>query len=61
MTFTFEELCERLALLDEVTLMETLELTSEEMVEAFKDKIEMEYSSVYLKVTGEDIEEEGNE
>ena len=39
---TLEELKERLASLDEVTLMEILDLHSDELVEAFEDRIEEE-------------------
>lgn len=39
---TLEELKERLAGLDEVTLMELLDIHSDELVEAFEDKIEEE-------------------
>lgn len=39
---TLEELKERLAGLDEVTLMEILDIHSDELVEAFEDKIEEE-------------------
>ncbi len=58
MAFTFNELCERMEQLDEVTLIELLELNSTEIVEAFKDKIENEYASVFYRLTGEDIEAE---
>jgi len=37
---TFEELCEKLYRVDEVSLLETLELTSEDIVNAFRDRIE---------------------
>lgn len=40
MEVTLEELKERLAGLDEVTLMELLDIHSDELVEAFEDKIE---------------------
>ena len=39
---TLAELKERLASLDEVTLMEILDLHSDELVEAFEDRIEEE-------------------
>lgn len=39
---TLEELKERLAGLDEVTLMELLDIHSDELVKAFEDKIEEE-------------------
>lgn len=37
---TLEELKERLAMIDEVTLMELLDIHSDELVEAFQDRIE---------------------
>ena len=40
METTLEELKERLAGLDEVTLMEILDIHSDELVEAFEDRIE---------------------
>lgn len=39
---TLEELKERLASLDEITLMELLDIHSDELVEAFEDRIEEE-------------------
>lgn len=42
MEITLSELKERLASLDEVTLMEILDLHSDELVEAFEDRIEEE-------------------
>lgn len=39
---TLDELKERLTSLDEVTLMELLDIHSDELVEAFEDKIEEE-------------------
>lgn len=40
MSLTLEELKERLAMLDEITLMELLDIHSDEIVERFEDKIE---------------------
>lgn len=40
MELTLDELKERLASLDEVTLMEVLDIHSDELVEAFEDRIE---------------------
>ena len=42
MSLTLDELKERLASLDEITLMELLDIHSDELVEAFEDKIEEE-------------------
>ena len=40
MELTLEELKEKLAGLDEITLMELLDIHSDELVEAFEDRIE---------------------
>ena len=37
---TFQEVCEELSKLDETTILEVLEITSEELVYKFQDKIE---------------------
>lgn len=42
MSLTLDELKERLAGLDEITLMEILDIHSDELVEAFEDRIEEE-------------------
>lgn len=38
--FTLEDIKDKLKQLDEVTLMETLEITSEDLVDRFLDRIE---------------------
>lgn len=40
------ELIEKLKLLDEVTLLELLELTTEDLIDAFSDRIEDNYNRV---------------
>lgn len=45
------ELTEKLKLLDEVTLLEVLELTSEDIIDAFMDRIEDNYNRVMRLVT----------
>ena len=50
---TLEELKEKLKSLDEVTLLEILEIYSDEIVEAFEDKIEEEQDK--LKRMLEDV------
>ena len=40
MTILYEEIKERLKRLDEITLMEVLEISSEDLVERFDDRIE---------------------
>jgi len=37
---TFEEICEQLKETDEITLLEQLDISSEEIVERFRDLIE---------------------
>jgi rRNA maturation endonuclease Nob1 len=55
---TLEELKDRLAhRFDEVTLMERLDISSEELVQAFSDKIEELYDELVEEVT-EDEEED---
>ena len=39
MNRTFSELCEELKRIDEITLLELLEISSEEIVDKFEDKI----------------------
>ena len=43
---------DQLRSLDEVTLMELLELTSEDLVDAFIDRIEDNLSFIYSQLTG---------
>ena len=40
MTLRFVDICDRLSNLDEVTLLEVLDISSEEIVVRFQDKIE---------------------
>ena len=46
MSLTLDELKERLSSLDEITLMELLDIHSDELVEAFEDKIEEEQDNL---------------
>jgi hypothetical protein len=55
--YTFEEVKERLLELDEITLMELLQVTSEDLVDNFDDKIIENYPFIYRQVTGEDLGE----
>jgi hypothetical protein len=57
MAITHEELKERLAIeIDEVTLLDILEVNSEELVEAFDEKIEKKRHQL-LSLLGEDEDE----
>lgn len=40
MALTFQEVCEQLETLDEVTLLEVLDISSKDIIEKFQDKIE---------------------
>lgn len=53
MALTLEELKARLALIDEVSILEVLEITAQELVERFEDKVETNYDAL-----SEDLEEE---
>jgi len=52
-SFTFEELCDRLKEIDEITLMEVLEISSEDLVERFEDKIEIKINQIKEDLRGE--------
>lgn len=41
MSLTFNDIKHKLRLLDEITLMEVLEISSEDIVDKFEDRIEM--------------------
>ena len=53
MNRTFYELCEDLKKLDEITLMELLNLTSEEIIDAFQDKIEDNFDRLSKEINNE--------
>jgi hypothetical protein len=46
MTITLVELFDKLKSIDEVTLMERLEITSEDLVDKFDDRIEDQFDSL---------------
>jgi TATA-box binding protein (TBP) (component of TFIID and TFIIIB) len=45
---TFKEVCEELSKLDETTLLEVLDITSNEIVNKFQDKIEEDLESLAI-------------
>jgi hypothetical protein len=55
---TIEELKEQLILLDEITLMEALDVSSEDLVENFEHVIETHYYRLHELVMGYGMEEE---
>ena len=46
--FTLEEIKDKLKQLDEVTLMETLEITSEDLIDRFVDRIEQKQETLEI-------------
>lgn len=46
---TFLELCEKLSMEEETILLELLEITSEEIVERFQDRIEEKQETIRFK------------
>ena len=44
MSLTHSEICERLSKLDEISLLEVLEINSEDLVNRFEDVIELKRS-----------------
>jgi hypothetical protein len=58
MSLTFEDVKEKLKKLDEVTLLEILEISSEEIVERFGDKIEDKQDYFITDLGSEEWEDE---
>lgn len=52
---TFIDVCDRLKQQDEISILEILEINSEELVERFKDKIEENYDEL-AEDLGDDYE-----
>jgi hypothetical protein len=46
MTITLVELCEKLKEVDETTLLEQLDISSEDIIDRFDDKIEEKFDSL---------------
>ena len=57
MTLTFIEVCEELKKLEETSLLELLDITSDEIVDKFQDKIEDNFDH-YQTIMQEDKEED---
>ena len=58
---TINELFDRLKELDEISVMEILNLTSEELVDRFQDEIENKYDELSVKFEDENNEIMGRE
>ena len=50
---TYEEIKAELLMLDEITLLELLQVTSEDLVAKFDEKLMANYPYIYFQVTGE--------
>jgi|TARA_R110002126_G_scaffold64471_1_gene165093 hypothetical protein len=48
--FTLEELKEKLKQLDEITILETLEITSDDLIEKFVERIEQQQDTLEKEV-----------
>ena len=57
MNRTFSELCEELKRIDETTLLELLEISSEEIVDKFEDRIEDRLDKLLYNIDSNEIEE----
>jgi len=53
---TLVDVCERLKQQDEVSILEILEITSDEIVDRFQDKIEENYEHLAEDLEDEDYE-----
>jgi len=52
---TFKEVCEELSKLDETTLLEVLDITSDELVNKFQDKIEDDIEALAIDLEKDTI------
>ena len=57
MALTFADLREKLKQLDEISLMEELDISSEDLVERFEDHIEAKFERLCLRFGDEEEEE----
>ena len=61
MTMTINELFDKLKELDELSILEILNVSSEELVDRFQDEIEDKYDELTVKFEHEDNEIMGRE
>lgn len=54
MSLTLHELCEKLKQLDEISVLELLNISSEELIERFQDEIEERYDNLTEQFEDED-------
>lgn len=61
MSLTINELFDRLKELDELSILEILNISSEEIIQRFQDEIEDHFDTLVLKFENEDNEIMGRE
>lgn len=54
MSLTLEDLKDKLKKVDEISLLEVLNISSEDIVESFEDKIEQKYEQLVLEFEEEE-------
>ena len=54
MSLTFEDVRDRLKNLDEITLLEVLDISSEDIVDRFADKIEIKLDELEIELDDEE-------
>lgn len=54
MSLTLHELCEKLKQLDEISVLELLNISTEELIERFQDEIEERYDNLTTEFEDED-------
>lgn len=54
MSLTLHELCEKLKQLDEISVLELLNISTEELIEKFQDEIEERYDNLIEQFEDED-------
>lgn len=54
---TFLDVCDRLKQQDEISILEILEITAEELVDRFRDKVELKYDYLADDLGDEDYDE----
>jgi len=57
MTLLYEEIKERLKQLDEITLLEVLDISSEDLVERFQDFIEEKMDELAIELEDDETQE----
>lgn len=54
---TFDDVCDRLKQQDEISILEILEITSDELVDRFRDRVELKYEYLADDLGDEDYDD----